>query len=119
MGSPGLLAVPGADPAGCAVTAWGGEVRGQLPGVFIATGTCFIHKGIFEFNPDTVVMVSVDPATGRPPDVGADGQPCVPDPEATARAVQEPMCDQCIRELNTTRAARFPGLAPLPVAGDQ
>lgn len=75
----------------------------------IALGTCWIHKQVFEFDPDTVITVLIDPQTGRPPDVDADGNPCRPEPGAVQRSVQQVICDPCMDRVNAgKRAAGYP-----------
>jgi hypothetical protein len=71
----------------------------------VALGRCYIHGGLFEFDPLTVVSVLIDPVTSRPPDVGADGQPCEPDPAAVERSVKRPICDPCITRVNQRKGA--------------
>lgn len=61
-----------------------------------AYGPCFACKRPFTFNPHTVPSISIDPANGKPPDLGGN-------PEA---AVRQPICPSCARLANEGRAAR-------------
>jgi hypothetical protein len=76
----------------------------------LAVGPCVVHGGVFSFDPDRVPYVMIDPVTDRPPDVGPDGQPCEPSPEALARAYQLPLCPGCAKALN--RVLTADGLEP-------
>lgn len=80
-----------------------------------ALGPCYVHGGIFEFDPDRVLSVMVDPVTNRPPDVDAEGNTIELSMEdfraAVDRAVKKPVCPDCVEKLNATRARR--GLGPL------
>jgi hypothetical protein len=89
-----------------------------MPGVMIGLGPCYLHGGLFEFDPDTVVTVLVDPQTGRPPDVGESGEPCTVDPAAEARAVQRPICDPCV-ETKVNPALRDAGRPGWKLARDR
>jgi hypothetical protein len=72
----------------------------------VAVGPCFVHGGVFRYDPERVPTVLIDPDTGRPPDVGADAQPVTPDPAAVARAVARPYCPGCAVKLNAARRGR-------------
>lgn len=72
-----------------------------MTGYMIATGRCWACRSYFEFHPDLVTSILIDPVTQRPPDLGGD----------PARARREPICPRCCQLLNPERAAR--GLAPL------
>jgi len=65
----------------------------------IALGPCWACHRLFEFHPDLVQSVPIDPVTGLPPDMGGD----------PARAQREPLCPACCAEANIERRAR--GLA--------
>lgn len=72
--------------------------------VVIATGPCYIHGGLFSFDPVRVQTVWIDPVTGRPPDVDEDGAK-LPDDDPVVvagmgRAVQRFLCPDCCRALN-------------------
>lgn len=67
----------------------------------IAFGNCFVHGGLFMFDPDTVTSVLIDPVTGLPPDMGGNER----------RARREPVCPACCKAANPERARR--GLEPL------
>jgi len=73
----------------------------------VAFGICFVHERTFAFNPDTVITVPIDPATGLPPDMGGDA----------GRAISRPICDVCIGKINPMRIKR--GLDAIAPAGDQ
>lgn len=75
-------------------------------GTYVGLDTCFIHGGLFEFDPDSVVTVWIDPETGRPPDVDADGGTIAADPLAVERCVQRPICGPCIARVNEGRRAQ-------------
>lgn len=77
-----------------------------MTGFGLAMGVCYGHKGRFSFNPDTVVVVMIDPVTGFPPDVAPDGSNIIPTEEARARAVTRPLCDRCVQRVNRGRAAQ-------------
>jgi hypothetical protein len=68
--------------------------------VVVALGPCCTCGQFFEFDPDKVPSVSVDPVTNRPPDVDAAGLPCTAAPEALARVRQQPYCPSCARLMN-------------------
>lgn len=72
----------------------------------IALGQCCVHGGLFEFDPDRVPSVLVDPETGLPPDVNEAGQYREPTAEALARSRREPYCPACARGLNAEAARR-------------
>jgi hypothetical protein len=80
------------------------------PPVMIAYGPCYIHGGIFGFDPDRVVTVLIDPHTNRPPDVTAAGQLVPADdpglPERMARSSKRLLCPDCCKELNAACRAR-------------
>lgn len=78
------------------------------PAVMAALGPCFIHGGLFMYDPYRVPSILVDPETGRPPDVTAEGQRCEPSPEALGRSARQPYCPDCAKRLN--REARARGL---------
>jgi hypothetical protein len=75
-----------------------------MTGVCRALGPCFACKQLFGFDPDTVPSVLIDPQTGKPPDVD-------PAPGGRERARREPLCPNCVAEINPQRAER--GLPPL------
>lgn len=52
------------------------------------------------FHPDLVPSILIDPATGRPPDVGEDNQPIPLTDEARARSVARPLCRPCVDAMN-------------------
>jgi hypothetical protein len=91
-----------------------------MPGVFVAMDTCYVHKGLFEFDPDTVVTVWVDPETNMPydvredPDTGKAVSVQPPPPPMPPGAVQRFICDPCIRLINARRVK-----PPIPLAADQ
>lgn len=72
-----------------------------MSGQMIAVRPCWVHKGLFMFNPDLVTSVLIDPVTGLSPDLGGD----------PGRARREPVCPDCCRTLNPERVRR--GLEPL------
>lgn len=72
-------------------------------GHLVAMGLCFVHGGLFSFDPETVPSVLIDPRTNRPPAAG--------DAEAIGRAVREPVCDDCLAVINPQRVAG--GLPPI------
>lgn len=72
-----------------------------MGGAFFALGPCWTCKQLFQYDPDTVPSVPIDPVTGLAPDLGGD-----PD-----RARREPICPACVARINPQRAAR--GLPPL------
>jgi hypothetical protein len=80
-----------------------------------AFGPCFIHGGIFHFDPETVISVWIDPVTNRPPDVNEDGSNVDPlsvgYAESSARAIQQPICPACVSLLNRDRVTR--GKSPI------
>jgi hypothetical protein len=73
--------------------------------VTAALGPCFVHGGIFAFDPDRVPTVLVDPETGRPLDVDAAGRLCEPPPGALGRSQKRPYCPGCAKAMNAVRAA--------------
>lgn len=70
-------------------------------GQLIATGRCGLCGNLFNFDPDTVPSIFLDPGTGLPPDIG--GTPA-------DQAQKEPVCPPCVAEFNRQRRA-----AGLPV----
>jgi hypothetical protein len=66
-----------------------------------AIAPCFAHKGPFEFDPEKVTSVPIDPVTGLPPDLGGDA----------TRAVAQPICPDCCKAINVKRRAN--GMVPL------
>lgn len=64
-----------------------------MSGVMFVRGLCFACKRPFDFDPDSVPSVPIDPVTGLPPDLGGD-------PE---RARREPICPSCARSANVRR----------------
>jgi hypothetical protein len=76
-----------------------------VTGEYLALLRCVDCRNGFMACPDCVNTIRIDPATGLPPDVEViDGKAVhkEPDPEATARSVKQPVCDDCIRERNRT-----------------
>ena len=78
-----------------------------MTGVSVAIGRCYIHGGDFTFDPGRVPSVSVDPQTGRPPDVDADGNAAEPEPGAVERSVKQPICPPCAKRVNEARGNRL------------
>lgn len=67
----------------------------------LATGACYVHDGVFSFNPDTVPSVLVDPATGLPGD-HPNATPNLRREELVAR----PVCPDCVDAWNAQRVAK-------------
>lgn len=65
-------------------------------GVMLALGTCFTCKEMFQFDPETVPSVLIDPDTGVPPDIGNT------DPQ---NAVAQPICPPCVTDISAKRRA--------------
>lgn len=65
-------------------------------GAMFALGTCFTCKQPFEFDPETVPSVLIDPGTGVPPDIGNT------DPQD---AVKLPICPPCVTYIHVKRKA--------------
>lgn len=63
-------------------------------------GPCFVGGETFAFDPDTVPSILVDPQTGRPADVDAEGNQIELTEEVRARSVREPYCPACAKRLN-------------------
>jgi hypothetical protein len=62
----------------------------------------------FAFHPDLVPSVSIDPQTGKPPDVD-------PEPGGYDRARAEPLCPRCVKAINRIQPGRItvlPGAYP-------
>jgi hypothetical protein len=76
-------------------------------------GRCYGCKRTFSFIPRNVTMARIDPETGLPPGMTVLGTSREPTPEAVARAVEEPICPDCVGKaehyLESTRpsALRF------------
>jgi hypothetical protein len=68
-----------------------------MSGVFRAFGPCYACGNNFDYNPDTVPSVFVDPQTRKPPDVD-------PEPGGFERAYREPICPRCVAKVNPLRA---------------
>lgn len=77
-----------------------------MTGIEMGIGECYGHKGRMTFDPATVVVILIDPETNLPPDIGPGGERITPTEEARARAVQHPLCDRCVQEVNRSRAAK-------------
>jgi hypothetical protein len=80
------------------------------PAVTVALGPCFVHGGIFAFDPDRVPTVLIDPVTERPVDVDEHGNRFEPSAGALARVRKAPYCPVCARALNVMREEQ--GLPP-------
>lgn len=80
------------------------------PPVLIAYGPCWLHGGIFAFDPGRVVTILIDPVSDNPPDVDAQGHALDPDTplvrERVERSVQVMLCPACCRKLNAAARAR-------------
>lgn len=79
------------------------------PGYQLAMAPCYACGQLFGFNPHTVVSVPIDPVTGLPPDVAADGTNITPDPEAVSRAVSRPLDNACARRAGVPESELAPG----------
>ena len=88
-----------------------------MSGYMVGMDKCYVHGGVFMFDPETVVSVRIDPQTGRAPDVGADGEPCEPEPGSVERSVRQPICDECMTRINPARRAR--GNEPVQLARER
>ncbi|TDD90421.1 hypothetical protein E1293_03295 [Actinomadura darangshiensis] len=66
------------------------------------TGTCAACRRTFEFDPQSVSTVLIDPDTGLPPGMTVLATLRQATPEAVARSTDEPICPQCV-----TRAQQF------------
>lgn len=70
----------------------------------VAMGPCFLHGGLFAFDPERVQTIWIDPQTGNPPDVDpATGAPLPPGPlvdERMTRSRKEILCPACCAQLN-------------------
>jgi hypothetical protein len=88
-----------------------------MSGGYIARGSCFACGRQFAFNPSRVPSVTVDIATGRPPDVDAAGNPQAIDPDV--EVARRPICRECVGLANVVRErnGREP-IAVLPGAYD-
>jgi hypothetical protein len=75
-------------------------------GNLLAIGPCFLCKSRFQFDPDRVTSVFIDPVTGLPPDLAEDGTPKEMDREALARSVRRPLCPSCIDLANEEKERR-------------
>jgi len=62
----------------------------------IALGPCWACRRVFEYHPDLVQSVLIDPVTGLAPDMGGDPQ----------RARREPLCPDCCKLANAERRRR-------------
>ncbi|MEV0196547.1 hypothetical protein [Nonomuraea sp. NPDC050691] len=72
-------------------------------------GRCYGCGRTFAYDPATVTMFSVDPETGFPPGMTVLGSVREPTPEAVARAVDKPVCPECV-----DKAKRFLDNADAP-----
>jgi hypothetical protein len=59
-------------------------------------GRCHACKRTFSFKPAEVTTITIDPETGLPPDRTPLGGHREPSPEAVARAVEAPICPNCV-----------------------
>ncbi|MBO0729903.1 MAG: hypothetical protein J2P57_11640 [Acidimicrobiaceae bacterium] len=66
---------------------------------YLAIGPCWSCRRPFEFNPELVPSVPIDPETGQPPDVD-------PRPGGYERAVRQPLCRECVDLINRQRRQR-------------
>jgi hypothetical protein len=73
-----------------------------MTGVMLAMGKCFGCPRIFQFDPDRVPSLAVDPVTKLTPELGGD----------PGRAVREPICPACCKAANPERARRGFELLP-------
>lgn len=64
-----------------------------------AYGPCYSCGINFDFDPESVPSISIDPETNLPPDVNANGERITPDPEALQRAITKPICPDCRKEF--------------------
>lgn len=79
-----------------------------MSGQVLAFGSCWTCKQPFWFDPDLVLSVPIDPASGLPPDLGGD----------PGRARREPLCPPCGENIAVARArAGRPPLPPPPLGG--
>lgn len=72
------------------------------------TGTCVSCKQKFEFDPQNVQTILIDPEIGLPPGMTVLGTLRQATPEAVARSTDEPICPRCIsraRQFQATRVA--------------
>lgn len=83
-------------------------------GQYLITYLCWACGGSAMACPDCVVSVLIDPETELPPDLarGEDGVTVhvQPTPEALARAVGQPICDDCVILRNIIHKRRSPWL---------
>jgi len=91
-----------------------------MTGAWLGLFSCWTHESRtgqagyhFEADPGTVTTVLIDPATGRPPDVGEDGRPngVTVTAEIAAACRQVFICLDCVAAVNEERRAR-PDLPP-------
>ncbi|RBQ17057.1 hypothetical protein DP939_26580 [Spongiactinospora rosea] len=77
----------------------------QIPQI----GPCYACGRAFRVDAGEVVMFTVDPETGLPPGLSVLGTRREPSPEAVARAVEKPVCPDCV-----ARAERFTAESDTP-----
>lgn len=68
---------------------------GELPEIVTGMASCVSCGQLFMFCPECVASLPIDPQTGLPPDLAADGTPQQPDPAAVVRAERRPLCENC------------------------
>jgi hypothetical protein len=83
-----------------------------MTGIMVATAPCYVHGGFFEFHPDFVVSVLVDPETGMPPDLVKDPGSGIltrisPSPEAVDRSIARPVCADCCKRINRDKGMQL------------
>jgi hypothetical protein len=72
----------------------------------LAIGPCVACENPFSFNPDNVPIVSIDPATGMPPDVDPVTWEPLPQPRKVAETARMPICPTCVAAVNAVRKAQ-------------
>jgi hypothetical protein len=77
---------------------------GMTEGHLIAMGPCWSCGTLFTFDPDLVPSLPIDPETSRPPDLGGD----------PARAISQPICQDCIAKANANRSQAGRPLIHIP-----
>jgi hypothetical protein len=77
-----------------------------VSGGYFVVGRCHACGRVFSFHPHRVPSVPIDPVTALPLDVDEHGKTKPIDPVARARAVRQPICEDCIELVNERRVAR-------------
>lgn len=88
------------------------------PRNYFALGPCYFCGNTFEYDPDRVPIIVIDPQTDLPPDLTEHGVPVSDEYRVSAafqaaleRSQRKPICPTDVERLNKARVSR--GEAPI------